>query len=227
MSLADESPGRDQLKAERVYGVLRRRIRELDLAPGEILRKDLLAAEFGVSRAPVNEAIARLAEERLVDVFPQHGTFVAAIKASDVREGLFVRVGLEVEAIRRATAACTSALSQSLDHNIDQQTGALDNGDLKKFYELDEELHELVFGAAGYAGARRLLDAARAPLDRVRRLVLPQGERAELTLREHKWLVEAVKSGDTEFAGAAMRAHLNAVSSAIESHLHRISQKEQ
>src|SRR5436190_1125461 len=72
----------DRSKAERVYRELRRRIRELALPPGAPIRKEEIALEMGVSRAPVSEAIARLADEALVDVFPQHGSFVAPIRAA-------------------------------------------------------------------------------------------------------------------------------------------------
>ena len=92
---------REASKSDRVYQHLRRRIRELALPPGAPLRKEELALELGVSRAPVSEAIARLAEEGLVEVFPQHGSFVAAIRAADVRESLFIRTALEAEAMRR------------------------------------------------------------------------------------------------------------------------------
>ena len=73
---------RETSKAERVYEHLRRGIRELTLPPGAPLRKEELALELGVSRAPVSEAIARLAEEGLVEVFPQHGSFVAPKRCS-------------------------------------------------------------------------------------------------------------------------------------------------
>src|SRR5262249_44660144 len=105
-------------KTDRVYSVLRRRIRELTLAPGAPLRKEEIALELGVSRAPVSEAIARLAEEGLVDVFPQHGSFVAPIRAMDVRESLFVRTALEVEAMRRLAPVVDPQLLATLDANI-------------------------------------------------------------------------------------------------------------
>src|SRR5204863_1557777 len=92
---------KDISKTERVYEVLRLRIRELTLPPGAPLRKEEIALELGVSRAPVSDAITRLAEEGLVDVFPQHGSFVASIRAADVREALFIRAALETEAMRQ------------------------------------------------------------------------------------------------------------------------------
>src|SRR5207342_1467598 len=103
MSTTKANPISEQSKADRVYQDLRRRIRELTLPPGAPLRKEEIALALGVSRAPVSEAIARLADEALVDVFPQHGSFVAPIRAADVRESMFIRTALEIEAIRRIT----------------------------------------------------------------------------------------------------------------------------
>lgn len=207
---------RDISKTERVYEVLRRRIRELVLAPGAPLRKEEIALELGVSRAPVSDAISRLAEEGLIDVFPQHGSFVALIRSTDVRESLFVRTALEVEAMRRLAPAANPKILTALDANIGAQVDALARGNLEQFYDLDEALHAAIFGAIETPRALRLLEAARAPLDRVRRLALPDQGRPEQTLAEHRALVEAIRSGDGEYAAAAMRAHLTMVGRAIE-----------
>src|SRR5689334_8770770 len=216
---------RDISKTDRVYEVLRRRIRELALAPGAPLRKEEIALELGVSRAPVSDAISRLAEEGLIDVFPQHGSFVALIRATDVRESLFVRTALEVEAMRRLAAVADGATLRILDSNIAAQAEALAAGNLEQFYDLDEALHASIFGAIEKPRALRLLEAARAPLDRVRRLALPQAGRPEQTLAEHRALVEAIRSGDSEYAAAAMRAHLTMVGRAIELKLPEIEQE--
>src|SRR5438045_2216271 len=137
----------DRSKAERVYRELRRRIRELALPPGAPIRKEEIALEMGVSRAPVSEAIARLADEALVDVFPQHGSFVAPIRAEDVRESLFIRTALEVEAIRRVTMAADTELMAQLEENLAAQQVALQASDLVTFYELDEALHAMIFAS--------------------------------------------------------------------------------
>jgi len=212
----------DTSKAERVYRELRRRIRELTLPPGAPLRKEEIALEMGVSRAPVSEAIARLADEALVDVFPQHGSFVAPIRAEDVRESLFIRTALEVEAIRRVAQAADSELTAELQANLARQADALAAGDLALFYDLDEAMHAAIFAALDAPRAMRLLDAARAPLDRPRRLGLPETGRPEATLAEHRRIVDAIASGDPEFAAAAMRAHLTQVARSVERELDAI-----
>jgi len=213
------APSADRSKAERVYRELRRRIRELTLPPGAPLRKEEIALEMGVSRAPVSEAIARLAEEALVDVFAQHGSFVAPIRAEDVRESLFIRTALEVEAMRRVAQAADPALLAQLEENLAAQAEALKDGDLAVFHDLDEALHAAIFSALQAPRALRLLDAARAPLDRPRRLGLPEAGRPEATLAEHRRMVDAIASGDPELAAAAMRAHLTQVARSVEREL--------
>lgn len=206
-------------KTDRVYFTLRQRIRDLELPPGTLLKKEEIAAELGVSRAPVSEAIARLMEQGLVDILPQHGSFVAEISAGAVREGMFIRMGLETEVMRQVAETYTPELMAALDQNIEQQREALSDRDLGRFYELDEALHDRIFEFALRPRARKFLDAARAQLDRVRRLALPVERRPEETLAEHERFVEAIRTGDPAFAAASMRAHLIAVSKSIEQQL--------
>lgn len=212
----------EQTKSERVYQNLRRRIREMSLPPGAPLRKEEIAAALNVSRAPVSEAIARLADEALVDVFPQHGSFVSPIRAHEIRESLLIRTALEVETVRRVAVIADDALMRRLDKNLAAQAKALKSNDLATFYDLDEALHALIFAAIESPRAQRLLDAARAPLDRPRRLLLPDEGRPEATLSEHRMLVDAIRSREPEFAAASMRSHLSNVARTIEQALSRL-----
>lgn len=203
-------------KTERVYRDLRRRIRELELLPGSRLRKNEIALEYGVSRAPVSDAIARLAEEGLVDVFPQNGSFVSPIRPEDVRESLLIRTGLEVEAIRRVTQAADDRLIALLEENYAAQEQALKDDDMAHLDELDEAFHALIFGATNSPRAQRMLDATRAMLDRPRFHALPEDGRPYATLAEHRRILDAIRTGDVELAGAAMRVHIAMVARAIE-----------
>ena len=150
---------REASKADRVYGLLRRRIRELALPPGAPLRKEEIALELGVSKAPVSEAIARLADEGLVEVFPQHGSFVAPIRPAAVRESLFVRTGLETEAMRRLAPAVDAGLMARLDDNLSRQAAMLAAGDLAGFHDLDEALHAMLFAAVGSVWYQKATEA--------------------------------------------------------------------
>jgi DNA-binding GntR family transcriptional regulator len=203
-------------KAERVYRELRHRIRGLELQPGSRLQKNEIAVEFKVSRAPVSEAIARLAEEGLVDVYPQSGSFVAPIRSEDVREALLIRTGLEVEAVRRVTQMADTQLLQRLDENLEAQSAAVRDNDMGLLDDLDEAFHGIIIGALKSPRAQRLLESARALLDRPRFHALPEDGRPYATVSEHRRIADAIRTGDPELAGAAMRVHIAMVARAIE-----------
>ena len=206
----------DRSKAERVHRELRRRIRELELQPGLRLHKNEIALEFRVSRAPVSEAIAWLAEEGLVDVYPQSGSFVSPIRPEDVREALLIRTGLEVEAVRRVTQMADAGLLQRLDENLEAQAAAVRAKDMALLDDLDEGFHAIIIAAINSPRSQRLLDSARALLDRPRFHALPEGGRPHATIAEHRRIADAIRTGDAELAGAAMRVHIAMVARAIE-----------
>jgi DNA-binding GntR family transcriptional regulator len=211
------SEGRsDHSKAERVYRDLRRGIRDLALTPGSRLDKNELSKKYGVSRAPLSEAIARLASEGLVDVFPQSGSFVAAIRPQDIRDSMLIRTGLEVEAARRASQHATIALLAKLDANIEQQSAAIRAKDWATLDDLDESFHLQIMQAVDSPRALQLLDSTRAVLDRPRYHALPLYGRPKDSVAEHHRILDAIKTGDAELAGAAMRVHLTMVARAIE-----------
>jgi len=212
----------DHSKSERVYRDLRRRIRELELQPGSQLRKNEIAEQYGVSRAPVSEAIARLADEGLVDVFPQSGSFVAPIRPEDIRESLLIRTGLEVEATRRACQAADEELLKQLDKNLEAQAAAVKAKDMVRLDDLDEAFHALILQAVRSPGAQRLVDRTRAILDRPRFHALPEHGRPDETFAEHRRIVDAIRTRDAELAGAAMRVHLTMVAKAIDRDIARI-----
>lgn len=205
----------DHTKSERVHRELRRRIRELELKPGTQLHKNEIAEEFGVSRAPVSEAIALLAEEGLIDVFPQSGSFVSPIRDQDIRDALLIRTGLEVEAARRVAQAGDAALLARLDANLEAQEAAVRAKDMALLDDLDEAFHAILISAIDSPRAARLLDSARALLDRPRFHALPEGERPRATVAEHRRIADAIRTGDPELAGAAMRVHIAMVARAI------------
>jgi DNA-binding GntR family transcriptional regulator len=211
-----EAASSDHSKAERVYRELRRRIRGMELAPGSRLQKNEIAVEFGVSRAPVSEAIAWLEEEGLVDVYPQSGSFVAPIRREDVQEAFLIRTGLEVEAARRVAQLADPQILKQLDDNLERQAAAIRDRDMALLDDLDEAFHATIIGALNSPRAHRLLDSARALLDRPRFHSLAEGSRPDATLAEHTRIADAIRTGDAELAGAAMRVHIAMVARAIQ-----------
>ncbi|MGR3291059.1 MAG: GntR family transcriptional regulator, partial [Paracoccaceae bacterium] len=78
---------------------LKNAIFSLDYKPGEILRKGELCELLGVSRSPVSEAVAMLANDGLVNVVPQAGTFISRLSLAEICESAFMREALELAAV--------------------------------------------------------------------------------------------------------------------------------
>ena len=206
----------DGSKTERVYRDMRRRIRELELLPGSRLDKNQIADAYGVSRAPVSDAIARLAAEGLVDVFPQSGSFVSPIRSAELSDSLLIRTGLEVEVVRRAALLRNAELIEGLEENLKAQVKAAARSDHRRMDDLDDGFHMMIARAVQSTGAMRLLDRTRAILDRPRFQSLPRGGRTNETVEEHRRIADAIRTGDPDLAAAAMRCHLTMVARVID-----------
>lgn len=208
-----------QSRSSQVYAILRAAIIDLTLPPTAIIRKEEIAAQLGVSRTPISEAINRLAEEGLVEIFPQHGTYVSKIRTTDVVEGAFLRRALEVETVREVASRITDEMLGELDRNLRYQKANLDADDLDAFHRLDIEFHQLLCDFLGFPKIRRAIDSSRAQLDRVRKLFLTVVDRPEETYQEHVAIFEALRKGSPRAAGDAMKLHLAASLAPLEKHM--------
>jgi GntR family transcriptional regulator, rspAB operon transcriptional repressor len=196
--------------SERVRTILRDAIVEGDLPPGGDIDKQELCDRLGVSRFPVSEALARLQGEGLVEILPQRGTRVARIRLSDVRQSTFIRRALESEAVRELAGRVEDGLLAAVDRNLRYQEAAIAAEDRRGFHRLDLEFHELLLDALGYVRVKAAVDAARASLDRVRRM-LASPRRHAMSYSEHQAIVAALRQRAPAEAARAMEAHVDAV----------------
>lgn len=196
-------------KAVAVYDDLRGAIIALTLAPGARIDKAEVCGRLGVSRQPLAEAIARLAEERLVEVEPQKGTFVARIRLADVAEAAFVRRALEVATVEALAPRIDRGTLSRLERLLDYQAAAVKAKDIDEFYTLDVRFHATLFDGLAMRRVAEVVDASRAQLERARRLLLPTPTRNRNTLREHRAILDALIEQNAARAGAAMGAHLD------------------
>jgi GntR family transcriptional regulator, rspAB operon transcriptional repressor len=198
-------------KAGHVYEALKTAIVTGTLKPGDSLDKIALAERFGASRQPISNAIDRLAGDGLVDVIPQHGSFVSKLRAKPVAERFFVRRAIEAELTAMAASSVTDELVRQLDLSLRYQQVALDAGDRIGFLQHDYAFHAMIADHNPIEEAVRILDRLEAYLGRIRFLLMPGSERPALTIVEHKTIRDAIASGESVKASDAMRRHIDAV----------------
>lgn len=198
-------------KVALVYEQLRSAIVGLQLEPGTRIDKAEICERLRVSRQPVAEALAHLAEERLVIVEPQKGTYVARIRLADVVEAAFVRQALEVAVARRIAADIDTAMLERLERIVSYQAAAGKAKDTEEFYAFDLRFHATLFDRLAYRRVAEVVESCRAQTERIRRLFLPARDRSAATVEEHRAIVQALASRSPDAAAAAMRAHLESV----------------
>jgi len=202
-------PSREPISGQ-AYASIKRRILDLTFRPGELLSETRLANEFGLSRTPVREALKRLETDGLVDVVPQHGTFVSPIRREFVMNAQYARAALECTLVRDAATGATEAALRQLDGNLLAQQAAADRGDFDTLYRLDEELHQMLAAAAGRETIWDLIADIKIHMDRVRHLTL-RPDHAPTLIAQHRAIIDGVRTRDPEAAARAMAAHLRFV----------------
>ncbi|NLS03680.1 GntR family transcriptional regulator [Rhizobium sp. P32RR-XVIII] len=197
--------------ANAIFERLHADIVSLRMAPGMVLQEKRIAEEFGVSRTPVREALLRLSDGGLVDIFPQSGTVVSRVPVSAIPEAVVIRKALESTTVESAARIAEPRHIAQLDAIIARQKALAALGDASNFHEEDEAFHEAITQIAGYPGIWAILKTVKVQIDRARRLTLPALGRMDNVVHEHKVIRDAIAAHDVEAARAAMLHHLSAV----------------
>jgi DNA-binding GntR family transcriptional regulator len=194
-----------------IHDALRDDILAMHRKPGEPLSEKDIAAQFGVSRTPVREAILKLVEERLIEIFPQSGTFVARIPVEELGEAMLVRSALEKTTVALAAEHRRDSDLTLLSDILVQQEAATKAEDREAFHDGDEAFHQAIALAAGYPNIWRLVTSVKYQVDRYRRLTLPAPGRMAKVIAEHRAIYQAIVARDVMGATHAMDSHLAAL----------------
>ena len=176
------------------------------LEPGTRISEAEIGQRHGVSRQPVREAFIRLAEEGLLEIRPQRGTFVRKISIPAVLDARFVREAIEADVARACALKASVDLVRDLRAQLDDQR-ALGARDPAGFVDLDDRFHRRLAIGAGRPGAWAVIDGMKSQMDRVRRLTAARLPFDHLLI-QHSAIVEAIAAGNARAAEAAMRQHL-------------------
>ena len=196
-----------------IYRVLRENIMNLNLKPGESIGEIELSKVLNVSRTPLREAIVQLIEEKLLEVFPQKGSFVSKINLNLVGEAIFVRETCESRILKMAcqdeNEDNVDELISKLEKNIEYQKIVLNfNEDLHEFFTLDNEFHYILFDHYNKKNSWKAIKRLSTHYDRLRLLDALEKTNIKATLDQHIELVELIKSKNIEKIESSVEKHL-------------------
>lgn len=204
--------GQHQALREQVLAELRRRIIDGDYRPGQRLTEDRLAADFGVSRNPVREALRIVQADGLVTSLPRRGAVVATPDASTVEDLFAVRESLEPVAARLAAARATPQDVARLRRLLDEGREATERDDFSRLSQLNSELHLSIISVTGNRWLASVAGSLYLHVHWVFRIGAAQ--RAPHSWQEHIRLVDAIAAGDPAEAELAARDHVGAAAHA-------------
>lgn len=203
---------RDKRETTREYviRVLRHNIINLNLKPGQFVSENEIAEILGVSRTPVREAFIELSKSALVEIYPQKGTCIAPIDMDVVEESRFMRCVLEKAVIQLACDKISDRDITKLEDNLQLQETCLGHHDPQYLLYLDDKFHEYLFEICNKKMTYNLIKSAVAQFDRVRILNYTEMD-MNVSVNEHRELLEAIRRRDKELATELMEKHLTRV----------------
>ncbi len=194
--------------SQRAYYLLRDRIVTLRLAPGTLVNERELVEEFGLGRTPVREALRRLADEDLVEIYPRRGIYVGPIDVGDLGAISEIRVELEGFVSRLAAERAGADDRNRIDALVTEIDGRTPDADQRTLIHLDQRVHRAIYRAAHNPFLHASLERYYVLALRLWFVALARVERLEDAVHEHTELLEAIGRGDAETAERVAREHV-------------------
>ena len=199
--------------ADRVYNQLRDNIGSHQIRPGERLQEVSLAAQLGVSRTPVREALARLESEGMI-VVEGRGFVVPELTDADVEEIYQLRFLLEPAAVSLAVGEVGSPTDlASMSAAVDDAVAAEKAGDFRAFLEANSRFHHAWRALVPNRRMSKLLDQYVGHVRFLRVLTLGDAGARKAALTGMKAIHAAFRKRDADAAATAMHKHLEAAKS--------------
>ena len=193
---------------ERVAAQIRDAISAGGLKPGERLVEADIAAEMGISRAPVREALRQLQFEGLVDVRPRRGYAIRGLSIGALNEIYDLRVLLEPILARAAAERIREEEVPVLSETVERMRAAGRQDNWAEVVSADREFHALVGKLSGRPLTAQIFEHLNEQVRTFMVLLRRSYHRTEQMADEHEALLAALASGDGDRAEREMRSHL-------------------
>ncbi|MCR5639807.1 MAG: GntR family transcriptional regulator [Lachnospiraceae bacterium] len=191
-----------------VFNTLRDAILKGELEPGERLMEIHLADKLGVSRTPIREAIRMLEQEGLAITVPRKGAQVAKMTEKDLEDVLEIRDALDELAAINACKHMSPEILAELERAMRQFETAINEGEVRKIVEADEEFHNVIYRAADNPKLENIVLNLKEQMYRYRYEYIKDNADYSRLIAEHNAITEGLKNRDQEYVRKTMHTHL-------------------
>ncbi|MCR5304682.1 MAG: GntR family transcriptional regulator, partial [Lachnospiraceae bacterium] len=197
------------------YERLKKDIMMFVLKPGESVSASKIATRYGVSRTPAREALVRLQDDGLVDIFPQSKSVISKIRVNRIHQEWFVRKSLEMGMVdslfKGVTKDDIAKLKECAEH---MRLLGKNTGDHESAYEYilrDDQFHRITYLAAGESLSAEIIANTLPNYRRARLLIDLENRNRDRTIGDHLTLIEKIEKQDVEGYRTALNAHISHV----------------
>ncbi len=200
---------------DEIYEDLCSKIEHLVYLPGQEISESELCRQYGASRHMVRAALSRLRNRRLVEIYPQRGTYVSLIDLDYISDIMYLRESIEQEAVQRIIDQGNQEdVCRRMEGFIAEQEKELRGQNLPtdRFFYLDNEFHWCLLKGAGVPGTSQLISELYIHFRRWRNLELGRTYRVAGLIDQHREIVRCLRSGDRKATRKVLHDHINTVS---------------
>lgn len=205
------------MSTDNVYKSIKKRILKLELEPGQKVSENQMCKEYNVSRSVIRTVFTRLNQLKLVEVYPQRGTYVSLIDLDHIESLLMLRTAVEKEVLYEMFSKLEKsdrlALVEKLEENLNKQKkyGNYKNYEVE-FQSLDSEFHKILLDSVKRYKLLELLNDQMVHIARWRNFNVAVDDRMHELIDEHKHIIEAIKSDNLLSAQENIARHLDTIS---------------
>ena len=177
------------------------------LKPGERVPEPELAERFGISRTPIREAFRQLESEGFITFTPRKGAVVSPITDKDVIEFYAIKGLLEGYAAKMACRKIGDKEIQCMQDLNSQMTRCSDKSDVKNFFKLDNQMHDVFLKLCGNDKLCNLIHTIVQQFERFRRAALSLPGRMPSSVKQHAEIIEAFKKREVDLVERLVKAN--------------------
>ena len=190
---------------EKILENIRDAIVSGSLKAGSRVSEPELAERYGISRTPIREAFRQLESEGYLTVIPRRGAIVSEFSPKDVEEFYAIKSIMEGYAARRACEKLTKKDLDRLQAINDKLAELARAGDIKHFFKVHSDFHELFIKAADNEKLHELIAGLVTKFQRLRFTSLSLPGRMEISVQEHEKIIDAFRNRDADLAETLVR----------------------
>ncbi len=201
------------ITANEIFLDMLEKIISLEYKPGTLISENDLCDVYDTTRHTVRIALASLKEKGFIDVYPQRGTFVSLIDLDYIDNILYIRQAVCQETIHEIMKKGISKESiDALKESLNKQKEIVDlKNNSNKFYELDDEFHQLLLKAIGREDVFSILKEGHLHIRRWRNMEVEVLDRIEELPKQHESIVKAIEEQDEDLARELLNKHIDSV----------------